>query len=50
MCHGECPKNRFGRTAEAERGMNVLCAGYRRFFNHSRPFVEAVAAAWQAQK
>jgi uncharacterized protein len=50
MCNGECPKNRFGRTAEGEGGMNVLCAGYRRFFNHCRPFVDAVAEAWRTQK
>ena len=50
MCHGECPKNRFGRTADGDEGMNVLCAGYRRFFNHCRPFVDAVAEAWRAGK
>jgi uncharacterized protein len=49
MCNGECPKNRFLRTADGEEGMNVLCAGYRRFFNHCRPFVDEVAAAWRAE-
>jgi uncharacterized protein len=47
MCHGECPKNRFLRTPEGEAGLNYLCAGYRRFFNHCRPFVDAVAAEWR---
>jgi uncharacterized protein len=50
MCNGECPKNRFLRTADGKEGMNVLCAGYRRFFNHCRPFVDEVAAAWRAGK
>jgi len=50
MCNGECPKNRFLRTADGEEGMNVLCSGYRRFFNHCRPFVDEVAAAWRLGK
>jgi len=50
MCNGECPKNRFVRMEGEEWGMNFLCAGYRRFFNHCRPFVEAVAAAWLERK
>jgi uncharacterized protein len=49
MCHGECPKNRFVRTPDGEPGLNHLCAGYRRFFNHCRPFVDAVAAEWRRQ-
>jgi uncharacterized protein len=50
MCHGECPKNRFIHTPDGAPGLNYLCTGYRRFFNHCRPFVEAVAKVYRDQK
>ncbi|HEU5161610.1 MAG TPA: anaerobic sulfatase maturase [Thermoanaerobaculia bacterium] len=34
-CEGECPRNRFVRSADGEPGMNYLCAGYRAFFAHA---------------
>jgi uncharacterized protein len=49
MCNGGCPKNRFLQTPDGETGLNYLCAGYKRFFNHCRPFVAEVAAQWRRQ-
>jgi len=49
MCNGGCPKNRFIQTPDGEAGLNYLCAGYKRFFTHCRPFVKAVAAQWRRQ-
>jgi uncharacterized protein len=50
MCYGECPKNRFIRTPDGETGLNYLCAGYKRFFTHCRPFIAEVAAEWRRQR
>jgi len=50
MCNGECPKNRFISTPGGEPGLNYLCPGYKQFFNHCRPFVEAISVAWRNKK
>jgi uncharacterized protein len=42
-CYGECPRNRFISTPDGEPGLNYLCAGYKRFFNHIDPKMSAMA-------
>ena len=41
-CRGECPKHRFLKTPDGEPGLNYLCAGYRKFFRHARPYLDTV--------
>jgi len=47
MCHGECPKNRWGTSPDGEPGLNYLCEGYKYFFNHCKPFIDSVSEAWK---
>lgn len=48
MCNGGCPKDRIIHTSEGEAGLNYLCAGYKRFFTHTRPYVARLADLWRA--
>ena len=39
-CHGECPRLRFGRTADGEPGLSYLCAGYKMYFQHVAKYMD----------
>ena len=50
MCNGGCPKDRIVPTSAGEPYLNYLCAGYRRFFPHCRPYTLKMAALlWNGQ-
>ena len=44
-CWGECPRNRFVRTSDGQPGLNYLCPGLKRFFEHAVPTVDKIVWA-----
>jgi uncharacterized protein len=47
LCNGGCPKDRILRAPDGEAGVNYLCAGYKHFFTHCRPFLGELTALRQ---
>jgi len=43
LCYGGCPKHRFLRTRSGQAGLNYLCAGYKKFFAHTKPAMNVMA-------
>ena len=49
-CHGECPKNRFATDSYGNPGLNYLCQGYHRFFEHVAADMDFMKAQLDAGK
>ena len=47
-CYGGCPAHRVARTPAGEPNLNHLCAGYKLFYAHTQPVLEAMAKAMHA--
>lgn len=48
-CNGECPKNRLLRTAEGDVGLNYLCVGLRKFWEHIDPVMPEITRKVRAE-
>lgn len=49
LCWGECPKNRLIRTPDGELGLNYLCSGFSRFFEHAKPILNGISTLLDEQ-
>ena len=49
-CHGECPKNRFVHDKYGNSGLNYLCKGYYKFFEHAAPYMDFMKNELAAQR
>ena len=50
VCNGGCPKDRFTSTPNGEPGLNFLCAGYKKFFEHMDKPMRLMANLLEAKR
>ena len=43
LCNGECPKNRIATADNGEYGLNYLCPGLKRYFEHVSTYMQFMA-------
>lgn len=46
-CYGGCPKHRFLPSASGQLNENYLCAGYKLFFSHTAPVMNAMKILYE---
>ena len=49
-CNGGCPKDRFAPSPYGEPGQHYLCPGYKDFFHHVQPAMEAMTRLLRADR
>ncbi|RMD74897.1 MAG: anaerobic sulfatase maturase [Lentisphaerae bacterium] len=49
-CYGGCPADRVKRDKYGEPGLNYVCEGYYRFYDYTKPYFDAIAAAIHHQR
>jgi uncharacterized protein len=47
FCNGGCPKDRFVASGDGKHLLNYLCEGYKLFFSHCQPFVQALSLEYR---
>ncbi|MDP6983724.1 MAG: SEC-C metal-binding domain-containing protein, partial [Candidatus Latescibacteria bacterium] len=45
LCNGGCPAHQFMPVRQSEHELNYLCAGYKAFFTHIEPYMQAMGSA-----